>query len=404
MNKSLIMVGLGLVLALASPVLKAAGADTVQLTGHVPAIVSQLASKGHFASTNLNLAIGLPLRNSEALTNLLQQISDPRSANYHKYLTPAQFTEQFGPTEADYEAVVNFALKNGLRVTARHSNRMLLDVSGKSTDVEKAFSVNFKIYHHPTEARDFFAPETEPSVPGNLAIVEVAGLSNYGRPVSHVKFKPDQALGNAGAQSAGKATPSNGSGLDGNYIGDDFRNAYIPGSALEGSGQQVALVQFDGFFASDIQQYETMANRTNIPLNTILIDGYNGQPFSFDGNTECSLDIEMVVSMAPAIAQIDIYEGNPLNFLPNDVMNKIATDNIAHQVSSSWAWYGFPAKVTDQILQEMALQGQTVFFATGDGHNILVSPRFGPRHLLADAGQFIIAPAFVIQFWVGSFA
>ena len=114
MNKSLLMIGLGLVLALPAPVLLAAGANSVQLTGHVPAVVAHLQAKGHMAATNLDLAIGLPLRNREALTNLLQQINDPASTNYHKYLTPAQFAEQYGPTEQDYQAVADFAAQHGL--------------------------------------------------------------------------------------------------------------------------------------------------------------------------------------------------------------------------------------------------------------------------------------------------
>jgi len=53
--------------------------------------------------TNLYLAVGLPLRNTEELTTLLQQIYDPSSPQYRHYLTPEQFTEMFGPTEEDYQ-------------------------------------------------------------------------------------------------------------------------------------------------------------------------------------------------------------------------------------------------------------------------------------------------------------
>src|SRR5580692_10207916 len=74
-------------------------AQTRTLNSHLPATIAQLKPLGHLASsTNLQLAIGLPLRNQAALTSLLQQIYDPASANYHHYLTPAQFTAQFGPT------------------------------------------------------------------------------------------------------------------------------------------------------------------------------------------------------------------------------------------------------------------------------------------------------------------
>ena len=95
--------------------LPAQGAGLQKLHGHVPAVVAHLQPMGKFAGTNrLNLAIGLPLRNQAALTSLLHQIYDPASPNYHHYLTPEQFTAQFGPTEKDYEAVIAFAKANGL--------------------------------------------------------------------------------------------------------------------------------------------------------------------------------------------------------------------------------------------------------------------------------------------------
>ena len=70
------------------------------LRGHIPRAVTELHLQpvGQLSgSTNLYLAIGLPLRNQEELNNLLQQIYDPASPNYHHYLTPEQFTERFGP-------------------------------------------------------------------------------------------------------------------------------------------------------------------------------------------------------------------------------------------------------------------------------------------------------------------
>src|SRR5579862_3442586 len=79
------------------------------LQGHVPQAVHSLPSLGNLPGTNfLNLAIGLPLRNQATLNDLLKQIYDPSSPNYHHYLTPEEFTEQFGPTENDYRKLITF--------------------------------------------------------------------------------------------------------------------------------------------------------------------------------------------------------------------------------------------------------------------------------------------------------
>ncbi len=342
----------------------AAGAGLKTLSGHVPQVVANLSALGSLPATNtLQLAIGLPLRNPEELTNLLEQMYDPASTNYHQFLTPEEFAAQFGPSEQDYQAVVDFAKANGLVVTAVHPNRMLLGVSGKAGDIEKAFHINMRIYRHPKEARNFFAPDAEPSVPSGLAIQDVGGLDNLRQPHAYYRFKPARALPN----TALNAAPNAGRGPGGSYMGNDFRNAYVPGSTLNGLGQTVALVQFDGYFTNDIVAYESMAGRTNVPLQNVLLDGFNGVPTGDGGEVEVSLDIEMAISMAPALAKVIVYEGNPFNFFPNDVLNRIATDNSAKQISCSWGWTGGPSATTDQIFQQMALQGQSFFTASGDG-------------------------------------
>ena len=90
MRKTLLTIGLGLALSGVTAFSSlAADAGLKTLHGHVPAVVSKLQAMGLLpATTNLNLAIGLPLRNREALTNLLREIYDPASPNFHHYLTP----------------------------------------------------------------------------------------------------------------------------------------------------------------------------------------------------------------------------------------------------------------------------------------------------------------------------
>src|SRR5690348_7029314 len=132
MRKDLLGIGLDMVLS-GVPVFSSwAAGSTVTLHNHVPAVVARGQAKAHgqvAPDMTLNLSLGLPLRNREALSNLMAQIYDPTSANYGHYLTPEQLTEHFGPTEKDYRDVIEFARKNGLTVARTHANRMLLDRS-----------------------------------------------------------------------------------------------------------------------------------------------------------------------------------------------------------------------------------------------------------------------------------
>ena len=328
------------------------------LHGHVPAAVSRLQAIGTVpASANLYLAIGLPLRNQAGLSGLLQQLYDPSSPIYHRYLTPEQFTAQFGPTEQDYQKVIDFAKAHGLTVVNTHPNRVVLDVTGAAADIEKAFHVKLRKYRHPTEHRDFFAPDTDPTVDVSLPILHISGLNDFSLPHPVSKMRP------AGQTAA--AVPAAGSGPTGSYWGNDFRRAYVPGSTLTGAGQNVALVQFDGFFASDIATYEAQIGlTTNVPqLVVVPIDG--GVPTPGGGVGEVSLDIEMVVSMAPGVSKIYVYEApNPSPWV--DILSRMANDNVAKQLSSSWGGGQQPNPVAEQIFQQMALQGQTFYQASGD--------------------------------------
>src|ERR1700677_491566 len=105
------------------------GADLKILPGHVSKIVSGLSPVESLPATNqLQLAIGLPLHGGPALDVFLNQLYDPASPGFRKYLTPEEFTALFGPTAQEYEAVKSFAQSNGLTVTTAYNNRLLVDV------------------------------------------------------------------------------------------------------------------------------------------------------------------------------------------------------------------------------------------------------------------------------------
>ena len=339
------------VLLLAVPVWGAVQRQT--LGGHVPAMVKSLAPVAEVAGTNrLSLSIGLPLRNRAGLDDLIRQIYDRKSTNYHHYLKPAQFAAQFGPTAGDYQAVVDFARAHGLTVTGTYSNRMIVKVAGSVADIQTAFHTKLHSYRHPRENRTFYAPDAEPSLDLAVPVLHISGLDNY--LVPHPMNLKQVALG----ATAGP-TPNDGTGPSGSFMGNDFRMAYVPDTSLTGSGQSVALVQFNsGFYQSDIDAYVAAAGLSAVPIQTILLDGYDGGPGI--ANDEVSLDIEMAISMAPGLSSVMVYEGSSAD----DILNQIATDNQAQQISASWS---YPVDdTTAQIFQQFTAQGQSFFNASGD--------------------------------------
>jgi uncharacterized repeat protein (TIGR03803 family) len=337
--------------------LPAHAAERQVLSVHLPAVATNLPPIGRLpGSTNLDLAIGLPLRNQQTLSNLLQQIYSPASPHYHHYLTPEQFAAQFGPTEADYQAVIAYAEANGFKVTGRHPNRTILDVRGSVDVIEKALHVTMRTYHHPTESRTFYAPDAQPTLDLAVPILGISGLDDYSLPRPRVIAKPL-------AQGQNPPAPNAGSGPSGTYMGNDFRAAYVPAWPLVGSGQIVGLLQFDGYHSNDIAYYESKAGLPSVTLSNVLLDGVSGAPSGSGGEVEVCLDIEMAISMAPGLSKVIVYEG--ANW--HDILNRMATDNLAKQLSCSWYIpNGGPDPVADQIWQQMAAQGQSFFNASGD--------------------------------------
>jgi hypothetical protein len=339
-------------------------ADKVTLRNHIPAAVARLHAKGRVAADKkLNLSIGLPLRNEAALDAFIESVQDPASPNYRKFLSPEEFTERFGPTKADYEAVKDFAKAHHLRVTHEHGNRAVLSVEGDAADIEDAFGVKLQVFSHPTENRTFFSPDTDPTVDRGVPILHVTGLNNYSLP--HPKFHPNGNMAPA-------ATPHTGSGPGGAYWGNDFRNAYLPGVTLTGKGQSVALLQFDGFYANDITRYANNSGIPRIPLTVVPVDG--GVTTPSDGNGEVCLDIEMVMAMAPGLSRIYVYEAPNPSPWP-DLLSKIANDNFAKQIGCSWGGGG-PDPTCEVIFKQMAAQGQTFFNASGDNDAFTGSVEF----------------------------
>src|SRR6202050_1098599 len=179
-------------------------------------------------SQRMRLAIILPLRNQSELTNLLRRLYDPSSPDYRHFLSVAQFTQQFGPTKQDYQAVVKFARSKGFSVTNAPANRLLVHMNGTVAQINKAFHVAMTNYRHPTENRTFYSPDREPSLDLSVLVTHVAGLNNFSLPRPKFKRAPANFRRN-----------TTGSGPSGAYLGSDMRAAYYGGTALTGSGQAV---------------------------------------------------------------------------------------------------------------------------------------------------------------------
>lgn len=335
-----------------------------RLAGHVPATaVAHARLLGRVtAAQTIGLALTLPLRNQAALSDLISRLYTPGDPLYGQFLTPGEFTAQFGPTESDYTAVMAAAKSAGLQITGTHPNRLILDVSGPASGVETAFRLHLQNY----QARDghtFRAPDAGPLLPSGLSgrVTGVIGLDTALHLHSHL-------------HPALSGRDGIGSGPGGGLSPSDIKTAYSLNSvSANGTGQALALFELDGYTRSDITQYESNFGLPAVPLQNILVDGVSGGAGS--NADEVTLDIELAQALAPNLSKILVYEtpnpqaGGTQNYL--DGYNRIATDNLAKQVSTSWGGAEDQSDTAlinaeNPIFQQMAAQGQSILSASGD--------------------------------------
>jgi subtilase family serine protease len=330
-------------------------------------------------STSLSVDLGLPLPDPAGLDAFIATLYDPHSPNYRRFLSPQDFADRFGPSKADYQALIDFARAQGLTISATHTSRLLLQVRGRAAQIERTFHVSLGRRRR-ADGTQFFAPDNEPSVDLDLPGLNVSGLDNFSRWHSRAHRHPRNIQNQT--PNHGGTKPLDGTGGNSTwgwaYQGDDFRDAYVPGVSLQGAGQSIGLVEFGGFYSQDISTYETSSNpplATSGTVTTVSTDGYNENPLDNGDDAiggpegdcaEVSLDIELALSMAPQ-ADIVVYEAYDTDAM-SVVLAAIADNPVCYQISCSWGGGTLSGMGSNaaSLLAELAAQGQGFFNASGD--------------------------------------
>ncbi|MHB1938103.1 MAG: protease pro-enzyme activation domain-containing protein [Acidobacteriaceae bacterium] len=169
------------------------GQNTGLLEQGVATLISapQTRNVGPTATTrSLYLSLSLPLRNEAQLDAFLKAVNDPTSPSFHHYLTVAQFTQLYGPTQTDYNLLVAWAKSEGLTVTLKPANRGFVGVLGSVGLINKVFNVTITDFVDGSTGRTFFAPNAEPTPATPVALLAISGLDNAMPFIPHFKTAP----------------------------------------------------------------------------------------------------------------------------------------------------------------------------------------------------------------------
>jgi subtilase family serine protease len=358
------------------------------------------------ANTTLRAGLVLPLRNQSELAELVRRQYTPGDSLFHHFLSPPDFTARFGPTAEDYAAVAAYAHAQGLTVTGTSPGRTLLNVTGPSARIEAAFGVQMSRYSLPN-GRVVFANSAAPTLPRSVAarLAGIAGLNNIAVMHPYLKhLRPNAPVPITGGGGSGSGPLGGLSPNDIKYAYDLSTITPLYGAttatvttagttALDGTGQNIGLFELDGYNPADIALYTsqfalpTVLTGTKASLTVVPLGGFLQVPLTVEGQSEVTLDIDMILALAPKATGIYVYEDNgvlpddptfdaaaPITIFTQMVNERNPNDSnrpLLQVISCSW---GIAESLEDPtvlqaenaLFQTMAAQGQSLFCSSGD--------------------------------------
>jgi hypothetical protein len=339
----------------------------------------------------MQLLIKRPADREAALKSYIAEIHQKGSANFHKWLTPDQIANQYGPADSDVQTVTAWLQSQGFTVGKLSRARSTIEFSGTAGQVNSAFST--QIHKYMVNGQTHYANATNPQIPTALAPV-VGGV------VRMNDFRPKAQLKQQGAATYNpvthKATPlwNYPAAGGGEYLfvaPGDFAVQYdttpLTTAGITGTGQTIGIINDSNIDLTLANNFRTLFN---LPANPphVIIDGTD--PGVNGDAVEAYLDVEWSGAVAQA-ATVDLYiaADTTLNAGLDLAAQRAVDDDTATVLSISFGACEQALGATENafynsLWEQAAAQGQTVMVSAGDSgsegcYNLTegVSPIYG---------------------------
>jgi hypothetical protein len=357
----------------------------VTLKGTVHPLANAANDRGAAPDSMQVPRIHVMLRRSDAqeasLKQLIAAMHTPGSSSYHKWLTPTQFGEQFGPSDQDIATVEGWLQSKGFSVTKVNPGKQTLEIAGTVGQLRDAFHT--QIHKYSVDGQVRYANSTDPQIPAALAPVfgGFVSLNNF-----HAK-RQSQVLGKATYNpKTDKATPQwtqgDSSGVSFVLAPGDFNVQYdlnpVYAAGVNGTNQAIAIVNDSNINIDLVNQYRTLFGLPANPPQVIIdgndpgVDGTNNPDGPNGDSGEAYLDVEVAGAVAPN-ATVDLVIGadTALESGLNLALEHAVYGNVAPILSISFGFgceeeLGTGNSFINNIWEQAAAQGITAIVSAGD--------------------------------------
>jgi subtilase family serine protease len=370
-------------------------------------------------SSMIAATVWLKLHNENLMDRLVKDQYNPKSPGYHKWISQDDFNKNFSPTSQEVKAVQNFLTGHGLAVIEVAENNFYVKVQGTIADMEKTFHVS--IHNFSFKGQTLRSNTSDPSVSNGVGgqIAAVTGLDDLGFeplyalptdpegatfPMRAVSVTPQgvffegQCFRGVQTKTFTNAAAKTSATYTGNRYGADITNTqlghlppcgYQPAelqtayglnplyqAGLDGSGETIVIVDAYGSntIAGDADVFSQVYGLPRITSENFQIVKAPGLVNNPKGplrnwTIETTLDVEWAHAMAPG-AKIALVTATDHGSL-DEAINLAVVRHLGNTISNSWSTIeglGNPARLNrvERILQQAAVQGIDVNFASGD--------------------------------------
>ncbi|HEY6448593.1 MAG TPA: protease pro-enzyme activation domain-containing protein [Acidobacteriaceae bacterium] len=345
--------------------------------------VDRGAAPGDTPTGSITLVLARSQAQQQALTQYLQELQNPASANFHKWLTPAQYGARFGVSDSDLQTVESWLQSHGFRIEKVAQARNAIQFSGTFAQVHSAFHTT--IHTYTVRGQNHLANATDPAIPAALApVVAAVGPLNDFRPHSNLIPGPRGTWDATHHTIVPQFTFQN-DGLSMLYVDpadaatiydtpNKKLNANFAGTtAYDGTGVIIGVAGDSDITLQDVENYRTgFLGETSATANVPTVIRPGNDPGINGSATEGLLDVEVAGGMAPG-AKIDFYTAADTNLTAGlyQAINAAIDDNVVSILNISFgeceadAGGALNAQL-NEYFQQAAAQGISVTVSAGD--------------------------------------